>query len=38
VQDYLNSNAQIIVALVVLIVALMVRPNGVFTKSSLRRV
>jgi branched-chain amino acid transport system permease protein len=38
VQDYFNSNAQIIVALVVLIVSLMIRPNGVFTKSSQRRV
>lgn len=38
VGDYLNANAQIIVALVVLIVSLMIRPNGLFTKSSQRRV
>jgi branched-chain amino acid transport system permease protein len=38
VSDYLNSNAIIIVALVILIVSLMARPNGLFTKSSVRRV
>ncbi len=38
VGDYLNSNAIILVALVILIVSLMLRPNGVFTKSTARRV
>jgi branched-chain amino acid transport system permease protein len=38
VSDYLNSNAIIIVALIFLIVSLMVRPSGLFTKSSARRV
>lgn len=38
VGDYMNSNAQIIVALVVLVVSLMIRPNGLFTRSSGRRV
>jgi branched-chain amino acid transport system permease protein len=38
VNDYVNQNAVIIIALVVLIVSLMIRPSGVFTKSSQRRV
>lgn len=38
VGDYLNSNAIILVALVILIVSLMVRPNGLFSKSTARRV
>ena len=38
VGDYGNSNAIIIVALIVLVVSLMVRPNGLFTKSTARRV
>ena len=38
VGDFLNSNAIILVALAILIVSLMVRPNGVFTKSTARRV
>ena len=38
VSDYLNSNAIILVALAILIVSLMIRPNGVFTRSSARRV
>jgi hypothetical protein len=38
VSDYLNSNAIILVALVILIVSLMARPNGLFAKSSVRRV
>ncbi|MFI5035804.1 MAG: branched-chain amino acid ABC transporter permease [Acidimicrobiales bacterium] len=38
VGDYVNSNAIILVALVILIVSLMVRPNGLFTPSSTRRV
>ncbi len=38
VGDYLNSNAIILVALGMLIVSLMVRPNGVFTRSAQRRV
>ncbi len=38
VGDYLNSNDIILVALGMLIVSLMVRPNGVFTRSAQRRV
>jgi branched-chain amino acid transport system permease protein len=38
VDDFVNSNAVIIIALVVLIVSLMIRPSGVFTKSAQRRV
>lgn len=38
VGDYLNSNAIILVALAILIVSLMVRPNGLFSKSTARRV
>jgi branched-chain amino acid transport system permease protein len=38
VGDFLNSNYIILVALGILIVSLMVRPNGLFTKSSVRRV
>lgn len=38
VGDYLNSNAILLVALAILIVSLMIRPNGLFTKSSARRV
>ncbi len=38
VGDYLNSNDIILVALGLLIVSLMVRPNGVFTRSAQRRV
>ena len=38
VGDFLNSNAIILVALAILIVSLMLRPNGVFTKSTARRV
>ena len=38
VGDYLNSNAIILVALGMLVVSLMVRPNGVFTRSAQRRV
>jgi branched-chain amino acid transport system permease protein len=38
VDDFVNQNAVIIVALVVLIVSLMIRPSGVFTKSAQRRV
>ncbi len=38
VGDYLTSNAIILVALGMLIVSLMVRPNGVFTRSAQRRV
>ena len=38
VGDFLNSNAIIISALLVLIASLMIRPNGVFTKNSQRRV
>jgi branched-chain amino acid transport system permease protein len=38
VGDYVNSNAIILTALIILIVSLMVRPNGLFTKSSARRV
>lgn len=38
VGDYLNSNAIILVALGMLVVSLMVRPSGVFTRSVQRRV
>jgi branched-chain amino acid transport system permease protein len=38
VGDYINSNAIILTALIILIVSLMARPNGVFTKSTARRV
>lgn len=38
VEDYLNSNAPILVALGILIVSLMLRPNGLFTPSAERRV
>ncbi len=38
VGDYVNSNAIILVALGMLIVSLMVRPSGVFTRSAQRRV
>ncbi len=38
VGDYVNSNAIILVALAMLIVSLMVRPNGIFTRSAQRRV
>ena len=38
VGDYLNSNAIILVALGMLVVSLMVRPSGVFTRSAQRRV
>ena len=38
VTDYINSNAVLIVALGILIVSLMVRPNGIFTASTSRRV
>jgi branched-chain amino acid transport system permease protein len=38
VTDFVNQNAVIMVALAILIVSLMVRPSGVFTKSIQRRV
>lgn len=38
VGDFLNSNAIIITALIILVISLMVRPNGLFTKSTARRV
>jgi len=38
VTDHVNQNAVIIIALVLLIVSLMIRPSGVFTKRSERRV
>jgi branched-chain amino acid transport system permease protein len=38
VGDYLNSNDIILAALLILVVSLMVRPNGLFTRSSARRV
>ena len=38
VGDYINSNAIILTALIILIVSLMVRPSGVFTRSAARRV
>jgi len=36
--DFVNQNAVIIIALGILVVSLMVRPSGVFTKSTQRRV
>jgi branched-chain amino acid transport system permease protein len=38
VGDFFNANAVMVVALVLLIVVLMVRPSGLFTRSSARRV
>jgi branched-chain amino acid transport system permease protein len=38
VGDYVNSNAIILTALIILIVSLMLRPNGIFTRSAARRV
>jgi len=38
VGDYVNSNAIILVALGILVVSLMVRPNGIFSPRSTRRV
>ncbi len=38
VGDYINSNAIILTALIILIVSLMVRPSGVFTRNTARRV
>jgi branched-chain amino acid transport system permease protein len=38
VTDYVNQNAVIIIALAILVVSLMIRPSGVFTKSTQRRV
>jgi branched-chain amino acid transport system permease protein len=38
VNDFVNQNAVIILALVLLIVSLMIRPSGVFSKSFQRRV
>jgi branched-chain amino acid transport system permease protein len=38
VGDYINSNAIILTALIILIVSLMVRPSGIFTRSTARRV
>jgi branched-chain amino acid transport system permease protein len=38
VDDFVNQNAVIIIALVLLIVSLMIRPSGVFTKTAHRRV
>jgi branched-chain amino acid transport system permease protein len=38
VDDFVNQNAVIIIALVLLIVSLMIRPSGVFTKMAHRRV
>ncbi len=38
VTDYVNSNAILLVALVILVVSLMVRPNGIFSPSTARRV
>jgi branched-chain amino acid transport system permease protein len=38
VGDFINSNAIILAALIILIVSLMVRPSGVFTRSTARRV
>jgi branched-chain amino acid transport system permease protein len=38
VGDFINSNAIIWMALIILIVSLMVRPSGVFTRSTARRV
>ncbi len=38
ITDYVNQNAVIIIALALLVVSLMIRPSGVFTKPSERRV
>jgi branched-chain amino acid transport system permease protein len=38
VDDFVNQNAVIIIALILLIVSLMIRPSGVFTKIAHRRV
>jgi branched-chain amino acid transport system permease protein len=38
VTDYVNQNAVIIIALAILVVSLMIRPSGVFTKITQRRV
>jgi branched-chain amino acid transport system permease protein len=38
VTDYVNQNAVIIIALAILVVSLMIRPSGVFTKLTQRRV
>jgi branched-chain amino acid transport system permease protein len=38
VTDFVNQNAVILIALAILVVSLMVRPSGVFTKSIQRRV
>ena len=38
VGDFLNSNAIIVTALIILIISLMIRPNGLFAKSTARRV
>jgi branched-chain amino acid transport system permease protein len=38
VDAYVSQNAVIIIALVMLVVSLMIRPSGVFTKSTQRRV
>ncbi|MGD0692942.1 MAG: branched-chain amino acid ABC transporter permease [Acidimicrobiales bacterium] len=38
VEAYVNQNAVIIIALALLVVSLMIRPSGVFTKSTQRRV
>jgi branched-chain amino acid transport system permease protein len=38
VGDFINSNAIIWMALIILIVSLMIRPSGVFTRSTARRV
>ena len=38
VTDYVNQNAVIIIALAILVVSLMIRPSGVFTKINQRRV
>src|SRR5580692_6252040 len=38
VTDFVNQNAVIIIALAILVVSLMIRPSGLFTKSAQRRV
>jgi branched-chain amino acid transport system permease protein len=38
VTDFWNSNATILMALAILVVSLMVRPNGLFSRNSARRV
>jgi len=38
VTDFVNQNAVIMIALAILVVSLMVRPSGVFTKNIQRRV